>query len=131
MKTRSTVLAVLCLLTSVLCLATGTAASKATPASPVAAARKDIGATVEEKKETVEVTQVSRIWRIQADADKTITVFFERVAIFPDGKEVLLGHSSATRPVDTAAGPLEQIEKLARTWLAEDQAAEAPPAPPP
>lgn len=87
--------------------------------------KAEIGDTVQAKQETIEVKQVSRIWRIQADANGDLVIFFELVAIFPDGQEVRLATTSTSRSILTAADLLEPIEKAARAWLAEDQQAAA------
>lgn len=87
--------------------------------------RKEIGDVLPKKTEIIEVVQASRIWRIQADANGSITVFFETVAKFPDGTEVKIASTSTSRRVDAAESPLRAIEKLARTWLDEDEAAKA------
>lgn len=96
--------------------------------SAALAAREEIGDPVEKPKQTVDVVEVSRVWRVQADADGQATVFFETVRRFPDGTEVLLARSSTSRPVLLASAPLDAIEKLARAWAAED-AAQPPAAP--
>jgi predicted membrane-bound mannosyltransferase len=93
--------------------------------------RKDIGDRVQVKTENVEVKHSSRIWRIQADANGTVTVFFEIVAVFPDGTETKISSTSTSRPIESASAPLGALEKLARSWLAEDETAAASASPVP
>jgi hypothetical protein len=89
--------------------------------------RKEIAEPVLEKEETVAVKDMTRIWRVQFDANRCIEVFMERVFVSADGKE----YGAEKLPVirrsfDELAGNaavfawLSQIDAFARVWREED-----------
>lgn len=90
--------------------------------------RKEIGDTVVTKEATVTVKEVSRVLHIGAEANGKVTVYFETVGVLPDGREFPMSQKQTSRPVAAAAEALAIMEKLGRTWLAEDETPPPPPA---